>query len=387
MSTSSTENVDLTDPVARSHFYTGLGLAISSSVFIGSSFIVKKKGLLRISKQGQTRAGAGGYGYLKEWVWWAGLILMAIGEAANFAAYAFAPASLVTPLGALSVLVSALMASRFLGERLNLIGKVGCLLCILGSTVIVLHSPKEGAVESMEVLGAMLIEPAFIVYVVFVVTLASILVVIYVPKYGTSNVVIYVAICSVIGSLSVMGCKGLGLALRETFAGHNEFTNWVTWVCLVSVVTCISVQMNFLNKALDVFNTSVVTPIYYVFFTTFVLIASSILFKEWGNLGAQDILGNICGFLTVICAIFLLNAFRDWDISLSNLQSLLQSTHDAESPSVTSRLASPFRPAPAPLGHPCSLQTGDYGCSAGYQRTASSEESLSTTSVTSVQHG
>lgn len=32
-------------------------------------------------------------------------ILVGTGEAANFAAYAFAPATLVTPLGALSVLV------------------------------------------------------------------------------------------------------------------------------------------------------------------------------------------------------------------------------------------------------------------------------------------
>ena len=32
-------------------------------------------------------------------------VLVGIGEVANFAAYAFAPATLVTPLGALSVLV------------------------------------------------------------------------------------------------------------------------------------------------------------------------------------------------------------------------------------------------------------------------------------------
>lgn len=49
---------------------------------------------------------------------------MGIGEAANFAAYAFAPASLVTPLGALSVLVASVLASKFLNERLNLLGKV-----------------------------------------------------------------------------------------------------------------------------------------------------------------------------------------------------------------------------------------------------------------------
>lgn len=49
---------------------------------------------------------------------------MGIGEAANFVAYAFAPASLVTPLGALSVLISAVLASRYLNEKLNLLGKV-----------------------------------------------------------------------------------------------------------------------------------------------------------------------------------------------------------------------------------------------------------------------
>ena len=52
-------------------------------------------------------------------------MLVALGEGANFAAYAFAPASLVTPLGALSILVSAVLASKFLDEKLNIIGKVG----------------------------------------------------------------------------------------------------------------------------------------------------------------------------------------------------------------------------------------------------------------------
>lgn len=54
-------------------FYIGLGLAISSSVFIGSSFIIKKKGLIRLSRIGK-RASAGGFGYLKDIVWWFGLL-------------------------------------------------------------------------------------------------------------------------------------------------------------------------------------------------------------------------------------------------------------------------------------------------------------------------
>lgn len=37
--------------------YVGLLLAIGSSIFIGSSFILKKKGLLQLAKKGVTRAG------------------------------------------------------------------------------------------------------------------------------------------------------------------------------------------------------------------------------------------------------------------------------------------------------------------------------------------
>ncbi|XP_008581837.1 PREDICTED: magnesium transporter NIPA2 isoform X2 [Galeopterus variegatus] len=141
-------------------FYIGLGLAMSSSIFIGGSFILKKKGLLRLARKGSMRAGQGGHAYLKEWLWWAGLLSMGAGEVANFAAYAFAPATLVTPLGALSVLVSAILSSYFLNERLNLHGKIGCLLSILGSTVMVIHAPKEEEIETLNEMSHKLGDPA-----------------------------------------------------------------------------------------------------------------------------------------------------------------------------------------------------------------------------------
>uniref|UniRef100_A0A8C0GPR7 Uncharacterized protein n=1 Tax=Chelonoidis abingdonii TaxID=106734 RepID=A0A8C0GPR7_CHEAB len=41
----------------RHDFYIGLGLALSSSIFIGGSFILKKKGLLKLASRGSIRAG------------------------------------------------------------------------------------------------------------------------------------------------------------------------------------------------------------------------------------------------------------------------------------------------------------------------------------------
>lgn len=250
---------------------------------------------------------------------------MGIGEAANFAAYAFAPASLVTPLGALSVLVASVMASKFLNEKLNLLGKLGCFLCLIGSTIIVIHSPKEVEIEDLNLLMLKLQDPTFITYVVIVLTLSLFIGCYVAPRYGHINVIVYILLCSAVGSLTVMSCKALGIVIRDTISGKsNDFGSWLPYFLIITTVIFIGIQMNYLNKALDIFNTSIVTPVYYVIFTSFVIIASAILFKEWVHMSASDVVGDLCGFFTVIVAVVLLNAFRDMDISLNDVRGIIR---------------------------------------------------------------
>lgn len=308
----------------KQDLYIGLGLSIASSVFIGGSFILKKKSLLALGKSGGVRAGAGGYGYLRHWLWWAGLLSMGFGEALNFIAYAFAPATLVTPLGALSVIVTALFSQYFLAEALNVLGKIGCSLCLLGATVVVIHAPKEAEVTSMEELANKLVDPVFLVYVAVVIAAALALIIHFGPRYGSRNVTIYIAICSLIGGFSVLGCKAIGLAVKETINGSNEFKNWITWLAVFSLIICVSTQMNYLNKALDMFNTSLVTPVYYVFFTACVILSSAVLFKEWKGLPATDVIGVLSGFFTVVIGIFVLHAFKDMDVTWMGMSAMLQ---------------------------------------------------------------
>lgn len=78
-----------------------------------------------------------------------------------------------------------------------------------------------------------------------------------VPKYGRSNPLVYISICSLVGSVSVMAIKGFGVAVKLTFAGNNQFTHFSTYVFGITVVGCILIQMNYFNKALDTFSTNV----------------------------------------------------------------------------------------------------------------------------------
>lgn len=76
--------------------------------------------------------------------------IVVLGEVANFAAYAFAPAILVTPLGALSVLIGAVLGSYFLKEELGTLGKLGCAICLIGSVIIVLHAPPDKEITDVQ---------------------------------------------------------------------------------------------------------------------------------------------------------------------------------------------------------------------------------------------
>ncbi|XAR62659.1 hypothetical protein NMG60_11017505 [Bertholletia excelsa] len=302
----------------------GLILALSSSFFIGSSFIFKKKGLKKAGAAG-IRAGAGGYSYLYEPLWWTGMITMVVGEIANFAAYAFAPAILVTPLGALSIIISAVLAHVMLRERLHIFGILGCVLCVVGSTTIVLHAPQEGEIDSVSELWDLATEPGFLVYAALVIAAALIIIIYFIPQYGQTHIIAYIGVCSLIGSLSVMSARALGIALKLTFSGMNQLIYPQTWFFAVVVLTCVLTQLNYLNKALDTFNTAVVSPIYYVMFTTLTIVASVIMFKDWAGQNGTQITTELCGFVTILSGTFLLHKTKD--MADSSLQSVSGHLH------------------------------------------------------------
>ncbi|XP_028055582.1 probable magnesium transporter NIPA6 isoform X1 [Camellia sinensis] len=288
----------------------GLILAVGSSLFIGASFILKKKGLKRAADSG-TRAGVGGYTYLLEPLWWVGMSTMIVGEVANFVAYVYAPAVLVTPLGALSIIVSAILAHFMLKERLRKMGVLGCVCCIVGSVVIVIHAPQEQTPNSVREIWTLATQPAFVIYVAAAVSIVLALILYFEPRCGQSNILIYLGICSLIGSLTVVSIKAIGIGIKLTLDGISQLAYPQTWFFMSVAAVCVIMQLNYLNKALDTFNAAIVSPIYYVMFTTLTIVASVIMFKDWSGQDASSIASEICGFITVLSGTIILHATRE----------------------------------------------------------------------------
>lgn len=54
---------------------------------------------------------------------------------------------------------SAVLAYIILREKLHIFGILGCVLCVVGSTTIVLHAPQERGIESVKEVWDLATEP------------------------------------------------------------------------------------------------------------------------------------------------------------------------------------------------------------------------------------
>ncbi len=81
--------------------------------------------------------------YLKSPYWWAGIVLMIFGEAGNFIAYGFAPASIVSPLGVVALVSNCIIAPVLLKERFRLRDFLGVVVAIAGAVTIVLSAKNS----------------------------------------------------------------------------------------------------------------------------------------------------------------------------------------------------------------------------------------------------
>ena len=165
----------------------------------------------------------------------------------------------------------------------------------------------------MALISHKLAQPAFVVYLLLAIAAVGFLIFYAAPRWGDSNVLVYVLICALTGSLNVMAAKGFGVAVRNTFAGEGDnlaFSNGLTFVFLANTIVCSAVQMVYLNRALRAHRASLVSPIYYVAFTSFVTIAAAILYGEFDRMEWWNVVGLVAGIIVAFFAVCMLVFFK-----------------------------------------------------------------------------
>lgn len=123
---------------------------------------------------------------------------MTIGEAGNFLAYGFAPASIVSPLGVVALISNCVIAPIMLKERFRLRDFCGVVVAVGGAVTVVLSAKtQERKLGPHEIWGA-ISTAAFEIYMG--VTVALIAVLIWAsPKYGSKTILIDLGLVGLFG--------------------------------------------------------------------------------------------------------------------------------------------------------------------------------------------
>jgi len=138
----------------------GVVLALCGNIVISVSLNIQKY------THNLNQAATGGeMAYTDIPLWWTGMALMVVGETGNFLAYAYAPATLVAPLGAVTVVSNCIIAHYVLKEAIRKRNIAGVILAIIGAVFIVVYAPDSQKQLTMELLEQYMLEPAFIAFI------------------------------------------------------------------------------------------------------------------------------------------------------------------------------------------------------------------------------
>ena len=248
--------------------------------------------------------------FLRNPTWWIGTFLMAAGEIGNFAAFAFAPASLVAPLGAWSVVLSAILAHVFLHESISKRNVFGIVLCVVGACLIGAAGPDVNNAEASldaETVTQLLIRYPFVVFMLLTLTATAIL--IYLSHrtiLGQKYIFIYVGVSSLLGGVTVVCAKALSTFLRLTFEGNSQFGNVLPFVLGVTLAIAILAQLRYLNLAMSRFGNAQVIPVYYVLFTSCAMTSGVIMYREFDEITLSNI-PFFLGICSTMSGVFLVS--------------------------------------------------------------------------------
>ena len=247
--------------------------------------------------------------YLKSLTWWCGLFLMVLGEIGNFTAYGFAPASLVAPLGTTAVIANAAIAAFFLKEEIRLRDILGITLAIVGAFLLVNFSNKKDTWLSGDEIIDNIKQYTFIIYLVVEVLLFMFLVYIH-HQLNYIKVVTILLQVALLGSLTVISAKAVSSMLSLSFSGSNQLVHPIFYIMLIIMIATAVGQVKVLNQAMAAFDTTVVMPTNFVFFTISAILSGIVFYQEFYGLTFIEVFMFLFGALLSFGGVFFLTGGR-----------------------------------------------------------------------------
>ncbi|KXN86366.1 NIPA-like protein 2 [Leucoagaricus sp. SymC.cos] len=242
--------------------------------------------------------------YLKSKLWWTGFFLMNVGELGNFISYAFAPASIVAPLGTFALIANCVFAPLMLGEHFRKRDFLGICVAIVGAVTVVLSSNASDTRLDPRQLVEAIIQTPFLIYTGTYIGGACILAGLSQGRLGRTYVYIDIGLCALFGGFTVLSTKALSILI--TLEWYGVFTEWITYPLIITLLGTGVGQIKYLNRALMRFDGKAVIPIQFVFFTLSAITGSAILYGDFRKASFHELITFLYGCAATFAGVFIL---------------------------------------------------------------------------------
>ncbi|XP_006796034.1 NIPA-like protein 2 isoform X2 [Neolamprologus brichardi] len=279
-------------------YLLGIIISICGNVLISISLNIQKYAHVRQAQRGSKP-------YYTSATWWCGVVLMGVGELGNFAAYGFAPASLIAPLGCVSVIASAIISVVFLKETLCASDIVGGTLAITGTYVLVTFAPHTSTHITAHLVQYYAISWHFLLYLFIEIVIFCLLLYLY-KRRNMKHIVIVMLLVALLASLTVISVKAVSGMITESIKGQLQLIYPIFYVMFVVMVASCAFQIKFLNQAMKMFDATEVVPINFVFFTASAILAGIVFYQEFEGLALLNIGMFLFGCLLSFVGVFLI---------------------------------------------------------------------------------
>ncbi|SLM39873.1 Magnesium transporter NIPA [Lasallia pustulata] len=263
-----------------------------------------------IKQSEKGNADADGKTYLSSPYWWAGILLMTVGEAGNFLAYGFAPASIVSPLGVVALVSNCIIAPCLLKERFRQRDFWGVVVAVAGAVTVVLSAktsePKMGPDDVWSAITRWEFELYLGITAVLIIGLiwAS-------GKYGHKTILIDLGLVGLFGGYTALSTKGVASLFSDTL--WRALTFPITYLLIFILVATALLQIRYVNKALQRFNSTQVIPTQFVLFTISVIIGSAILYRDFESATVDRVGKFVGGCALTFLGVYLITSGRGRD--------------------------------------------------------------------------
>ena len=248
--------------------------------------------------------------YLQSPYWWLGISLMTVGETGNFLAYGFAPASIVSPLGVVGLISNCLIAPLMLKERFRQRDFWGVLIAIGGAVTVVLSAKTSEKKLGPDGLWTDIKRWEFLVYVVITIAFIIALMVLS-PKYGHHTIMIDLGLVGLFGGYTALSTKGVASLLSASL--YMAFEYPIFYVLILILVGSAVMQIRYLNRGLQNFDSTQVIPVQFVMFTLSTIIGSAVLYRDFERTDLEHVLKFILGCLLTFGGVYLITSGRKND--------------------------------------------------------------------------